>query len=200
MEYLVSTATLPYRRLETLFHVANRAGADGLELVLPTGLDAIDTAAIKRLERAYEVPIRSVHVPLRVRQPSPDRLAQDIAFVARSLGLRALIAPKPVNGTPYWRLFISGDCTELPLRVVRKIPSPRRQKKDVLRSGFTLHDVGAGRYFGFTIDGDHRYLLGDFTVTHNSGKTIMLSAAVGEHIGGSAAKAAVLAHRDELTA
>ena len=33
-----------------------------------------------------------------------------------------------------------------------------------------------------------------------AGKTIMLSAAVGEHIGGSAAKAAVLAHRDELTA
>ena len=83
MEYLVSTATLPYRRLETLFHVANRAGADGLELVLPTGLDAIDTAAIKRLERAYEVPIRSVHVPLRVRQPSPDRLAQDIVQSAR---------------------------------------------------------------------------------------------------------------------
>ena len=32
------------------------------------------------------------------------------------------------------------------------------------------------------------------------GKTIMLSAAVGEYIGGGAAKAAVLAHRDELTA
>ena len=27
---------------------------------------------------------------------------------------------------------------------------------------------------GFSVDGDHRYLLGDFTVTHNSGKTITL--------------------------
>lgn len=33
-----------------------------------------------------------------------------------------------------------------------------------------------------------------------AGKTIMLSAAVGEQIGSTAAKAAVLAHRDELTA
>lgn len=119
-----------------------------------------------------------------------QRLAEDIAFVARSLGLRALVAKKTVSGTMYWRLCISGDSTGLPLRVVRKIPQPRRQKKDVLRTGFTLHDAGEGTYFGFTVDGDHRYLLGDFTVTHNSGKTIMLSAAVGEHIHGSGAKAA----------
>ena len=32
-----------------------------------------------------------------------------------------------------------------------------------------------------------------------AGKTIMLSAVVGEKLRGSAAKAAVLAHRDELT-
>ena len=69
-----------------------------------------------------------------------------------------------------------------------------------LRTGFTLHNAGDGTYHGFTIDGDHRYLLGDFTVTHNSGKTIMLSAAVGERLRGTSGKAAVLAHRDELTA
>ena len=33
-----------------------------------------------------------------------------------------------------------------------------------------------------------------------AGKTVMLSAAVGEHIDGGSGKAAVLAHRDELTA
>ncbi|MFN7304987.1 MAG: DEAD/DEAH box helicase, partial [Acetobacteraceae bacterium] len=33
-----------------------------------------------------------------------------------------------------------------------------------------------------------------------AGKTIMLSAAVGEHLAGRGSKAAVLAHRDELTA
>lgn len=28
--------------------------------------------------------------------------------------------------------------------------------------------VGVGEYFGFTLDGDHLFLLGDFTVTHNT--------------------------------
>ena len=62
------------------------------------------------------------------------RLADDIAFVARSLGLRALAAEKVVNGVTYWRLCLSGDSTGLPLRVARKIPQSRRQKKDVLRT------------------------------------------------------------------
>ena len=46
--------------------------------------------------------------------------------------------------------------------------------------------------------GQHGNTLG--VAPTGAGKTIMLSAAVGEHIGSSAAKAAVLAHRDELTA
>ncbi|MBU8537412.1 DEAD/DEAH box helicase, partial [Falsiroseomonas tokyonensis] len=46
--------------------------------------------------------------------------------------------------------------------------------------------------------GEHGNTLG--VAPTGAGKTIMLSAAVGEHIGSSAAKAAVLAHRDELTA
>ncbi|KND16220.1 helicase [Pannonibacter phragmitetus] len=82
---------------------------------------------------------------------------------------------------------------------MRKQAPPRKQKKNVLRCGFTVHPVGEGEYHGFTVDGDHRYLMGDFTLTHNSGKTIMLSAVAGEMVAGGA-KACVLAHRDELTA
>lgn len=33
---------------------------------------------------------------------------------------------------------------------------------------FTVTLIDAGEYFGFTLDGDGRFLLGDFTVTHNS--------------------------------
>ncbi|OED43330.1 helicase [Chromatiales bacterium (ex Bugula neritina AB1)] len=49
------------------------------------------------------------------------------------------------------------------------------------------------------MDGDHRYLMGDFTLTHNSGKTIMLSGVAGALLNNTDAKACVLAHRDELT-
>ena len=45
---------------------------------------------------------------------------------------------------------------------------PRQQKKDVLRTGFDVRPVGDDHYYGFTLTGDGRYLLGDFTVTHNT--------------------------------
>ena len=127
------------------------------------------------------------------------QLADDVVFVARSLGFLATPSQKEVNGTLYWRVHICGDTDLIPTRVVRKQAVPRRQRKNVLRTGFTAHAVGVGDYVGFTVDGDHRYLMGDFTVTHNSGKTIMLSATTGEVIGDTEAKACVLAHRDELT-
>ena len=126
-------------------------------------------------------------------------LADDVVFVARSLGLAAYIKSKWVQGVCYWRVGINGACQNLPLRVVRKRAPARQQKKDVLRTGFTVRALGAGAYFGFTTDGDHRYVMGDFTVTHNSGKTVMLSAVAGSLLSEPETKACILAHRTELT-
>ena len=128
------------------------------------------------------------------------QLACDVAFVARSLGFLATMSEKEIVGSIYHRVNISGDLDMIPTRVLRKQAPPRKQKKNVLRCGFTVHPLGEGEYFGFTVDGDHRYLMGDFTLTHNSGKTIMLSAVTGECIKDTGAKACILAHRDELTA
>lgn len=105
------------------------------------------------------------------------QLAEDVAFVARSLGLAAYVSGTEKScqtgaGGVYYRVSISGETTIFPLVVKRKQPQPRKQKKDVLRTGFTVEPLGyEGEYFGFILDGDHRYLMGDFTVTHNSGKT-----------------------------
>ena len=104
-----------------------------------------------------------------------------------------------MGGVLYWRVHVSGHPDLIPTRVVRKQAAPCRQRKSVLRTGFTVHSVGFGHYVGFAGDGDQRYLMGDFTVTHNSGKTIMLSAVIGAMVTGSDANACVLAHRDELT-
>lgn len=105
------------------------------------------------------------------------RLADDVAFVARSLGLAAY--PKPCkkgcqNGFvgAYFRLTVQGDCSIIPTRIRRKQAPARRQIKNVLRTGiFSIRPVGYEPYYGFQLDGDGRYLLGDFTVTHNSGKS-----------------------------
>lgn len=94
--------------------------------------------------------------------------AEDIAFLGRSLGFRATINANPVNGSEYWRVCISGDLREVPTRITRKQAKPRKQAKRVNRTGIEVTPLGEGEYAGFTIDGDHRFLLADFSVTHNS--------------------------------
>lgn len=130
-------------------------------------------------------------------------LTDDLVFVARSLGLAAYAHPcekrdQNGGGGTYYRAYISGDLSVLPMRIARKKAAPRAQKKNVLRTGFSVEPVDPGSFYGFTLDHDGRYLLGDFTVTHNSGKTTiaadgMIAPAVTR--GGSVL---FLAHRREL--
>jgi replicative DNA helicase/5S rRNA maturation endonuclease (ribonuclease M5) len=95
-----------------------------------------------------------------------EKLADDICFVARSLGMAAYKKLKVVKGEKYYRVTISGDLTEIPC--VRLKFKPRKQIKNVLNTGFTVEPIGEGTYRGIMLDGDHLFLLGDFTVTHNT--------------------------------
>ena len=130
---------------------------------------------------------------------SPTLIA-DIAFIARSLGLAAYTNEKPIKcgkykGNIYHRVSISGDLTIIENRVKRRKADPRKQKKSVLRTGFDIMPTGTVEpYFGFTLDGDGRYLLDDFTVTHNSGKTICFASLAQQRD----CRTLILAHRDEL--
>jgi hypothetical protein len=110
-----------------------------------------------------------------------ERLADDVCFLARSLGLAAykrVTRKQCVNngvwGT-YYRVSISGDVSAVPCRVARKKAPPRRQKKSVLMTGIRAEPIGEGDYFGFELEGvDRLFLLGDFTVTHNTLTTLLL--------------------------
>jgi len=104
--------------------------------------------------------------------------AEAIAFIARSLGLRVTHRLKFVNGNPYHRLQISGHVDRIPTRISRKQAVPRKQIKNALRSGFSTEAIGEGPYAGFQLDGDGRFLLGDFTVTHNSSIFQLLQIAL----------------------
>lgn len=129
------------------------------------------------------------------------RLADDLTFLCRSVGLAAYMSPcKKTCGEfsgIYFRVSISGNCEKIPMRVAYKRAGERKQKKDVRVTGFSAEDVGIGEFVGFTVDGDHRYLLDDFTVTHNCGKTICF-AKVAEDQVAAGKKVLILAHRDEL--
>jgi hypothetical protein len=109
------------------------------------------------------------------------RLAEDVAFVSRSLGLRAKVSECRKGcqtGTwgTYWRVSISGNIDVVPVRVPRKQAVPRLQKKNPLLTGFDVEPLGIGKFHGFTLDGDHLYLTADFMVHHNSGKSVVIGS------------------------
>lgn len=109
-----------------------------------------------------------------------ERLANDVAYLARSLGLAAYVkecqksCQNDFTGT-YYRVSISGDCDIIPNRVARKQAKPREQKKRVTVTGFSVEKVANDNFYGFSLDGNQRYLMGDFTVTHNSGKSVVIA-------------------------
>lgn len=95
-----------------------------------------------------------------------ENLADDIVFIARSLGLAAYKKVKVVKGVRYYRVTISGDMTSIPcIRLKFRL---RKQIKDVLKTGFKVESIGEGEYRGIALDGDHLFVMGDFTVTHNT--------------------------------
>jgi superfamily II DNA or RNA helicase len=101
-------------------------------------------------------------------------LANDVAFVARSLGFAAYISKcnKGIKSSgfvgEYFRINISGDICQIPCRVERRKAAERQQIKNVLNTGIKVESIGQGDYYGFELDGDGLFLLGDFTVTHNT--------------------------------
>ena len=107
-----------------------------------------------------------------------EKLLDDIIYLARSLGYCAYKVPckktctnsknGPVTGD-YFRTFISGNnLSEIPCKLQRKQAINRNQCKSVLKYSIIVTKLEVGDYYGFEIDGNKRFLLGDFTVTHNT--------------------------------
>jgi len=106
-------------------------------------------------------------------------LADDILFLCRSLGFVASVSQrtytcdlpngKQITGT-YNFVYLSGSgLCDIPCLLERKRASEDRSRRtDGRRYGFEIQDVGVGDYFGFELDGNGRFLLGDFSVTHNT--------------------------------
>ena len=128
-----------------------------------------------------------------------ESIANAVVFLARSVGLAAYISKsvKTCSNTGksgfYYRVSISGETSIIPCKVLRKKAKVRKQKKDVLVTGFSLKSVGVDNYYGFQLDGNHLYCLSDFTVTHNTGKRLQ-AVDLSKHFK----RTLFIAHREEL--
>lgn len=106
-----------------------------------------------------------------------EQMARGIVWLARSVGCHATVREVTKqcvnNGVrgQYWRVTIGRNIACIPVRVARKRPYGHRQRPNLHFGIRSAEPLGEGDYYGFELDGDHRFLGGDFTVLHNTGKT-----------------------------
>jgi len=104
-------------------------------------------------------------------------LAEDIEYLALSLGFMATVTQTDkgcmykgeMRMGDYYRISIFGEGLEtIPVLLERKKCHPRNSKRRANCVTFQVEPLGEGDYNGFELDRNGRFLLGDFTVTHNS--------------------------------
>ena len=109
-----------------------------------------------------------------------EQIVDDVIYLCRSLGFACYKNIKKTSWTykgikkfgEAWRISISGEgIEEIPTLSPRKKANPRQQIKDALVSGIKVEKLEIEHYYGFELDGNHKYVMNNFIVTHNSGKT-----------------------------
>lgn len=112
------------------------------------------------------------------------QLADDVTFVGRSLGLQVHVqkCQKGIKSIgfvgDYYRLGISGNLDEIPVRIPRKKYVPAEKgRHSSHRATFTITKIAdRQKYYGFTCDGDHTYLTQSMVRTCNSGKSVYVNS------------------------
>jgi len=106
-----------------------------------------------------------------------EKLLDDIIYLARSLGFACYKNKKTTSWTykeeykrgEAWRINISGEgIEEIPILCPRKKPHARRQIKDALVSTISIKELPVDDYYGFELNGNGRFILSNFVVTHNT--------------------------------
>jgi DNA topoisomerase-2 len=105
------------------------------------------------------------------------QLINDIVFLARSLGFCCQLTKKKTSWT--WKgekklgeafnINISGEGIEdIPTLLPRKKCAPPKYRNTNKSTGFIkIKDIGIDDFVGIEIDGNQRFVMEDFTVTHN---------------------------------
>lgn len=89
------------------------------------------------------------------------KMSDDLEYISFSLGFMVISNKN--------NLVIYGKgVNEIPSLTVQKHYNPDLDDDRANHHSFTVHPKGRDKYYGFQIDGDGRFLLSDFLVTHNT--------------------------------
>ena len=114
---------------------------------------------------------------VRITQCFEHKIILDGALrIARSLGFRASINERNTSWVGSDGLITTGRACELTIsgEGIEKIPTllPHKRCVSPINTDMSCYKIevveaGTGRFCGFEVDQNNRFLLGDFTVTHN---------------------------------
>lgn len=103
------------------------------------------------------------------------KIVDGIVLLARSLGFYCALTIKKTswmhNGVKKtgeaYNINISGDIEDIPTRLPRKKCANIRVESSKSTGQIKIEDIGEGDYVGIEIDSNQRFVINDFTVTHN---------------------------------
>jgi hypothetical protein len=111
-----------------------------------------------------------------------ETLCNDILFIVRSLGFYSYFEKDEyiVHSVQY-KIFIYGELTKIPSEKFKN-NNNIIDEKDVLLTEINVEYVDENKYYGFTLDGNCRYVMGDFTVTHNTCSAIGVAEEMRDYL------------------
>ena len=131
--------------------------------------------------------IGEFHLPNLIKiKKHNQHLQQDILFLSRSLGFKLY----QTKTTIFIQLqygkhkipFRKNENIEKQNKIIDNKPNYyskiNENKKIILEYEFNIERKEIDDYYGFEIDGNHRFILGDFTVTHNTVMALKLISMI----------------------
>ena len=112
-------------------------------------------------------------------------IIDDVIYLSRSLGFAA----NKMNYDNYFATIIHGE--NLDLIPLKNIKLKQIKDENALVTKIKLEKLSVGNYYGFEIDGNKRFVLGDFTVTHNTTMAIYIMCQLKK-------KTLIVVHKDFL--
>ena len=120
-----------------------------------------------------------------------ETLSNDILFIVRSLGFYGVLESEPepepeleleLDNRGY-KIYISGELSKIHSKNFKDNKTiVDSDKKDVLLTEIDVKYIGEDEYFGFTLDGNCRYVMEDFTVTHNTCSAIGVAEEMRDYL------------------
>jgi len=112
-------------------------------------------------------------------------ISNKVGNLCNSLGLGFTIKKcvKTIKSTgfsgEYYRMSIYGDISKVPTKLPRKqalVGTPNKSPNNIgIKS---INFVNNGDYYGFTVDKDHLYIMDNYWISHNCGKTSLIKTII----------------------